>query len=506
MSQFLKRFCQGARKALQQASLSTEQTGPAAAPSKQPIIFVMGNTSCDLDSVCCALALAYLFELDKTSKTANISYIPLLNYRRQDFPKLLQQAYWLEKYFQISVDDLCFYEDAVATMSASIPAKDDEKATAPGAAAGPPSPACSFLLVDHNEVDPTQRETLRGKVVGCVDHHEVNAGNKVDQFLRGTSSSPDDPAFASFPQILDIRIPSVCGPEAIVGSCSSLILERTVKVYESRIATPATVDRVIAGTTGLQQTELFSELFSLLSGAILCDTRNFADATKGAKWSVKGDKETYETAKQLFGAGTSATTSTSLLPSDEAALCQDLFDIKFDVERNLNLGVSALLGGDYKQFSYRSDTLSVGYATFPIQLVSVLQKFDLEKTLLPEMKDFCESRKVSLLVILSSDRNMLKHFGVGVFCNEETAGSEARNLALSAFNAIVTSSATDASGSLKEEMGLVPIEPTGASATSIFRVYEQRRAEKSRKQVEPLIRQLLNSISSSPGMTTIDGN
>eukprot|EP00392_Amoebophrya_sp_AT5.2_P005820 g5830.t1 len=369
-------------------------------------VFVLGNTSCDLDSVCSALALAWILEL-KSLKQGSGShstkksqcFVPLLNFRRSAYPQLLQQAYFLEKYFGLQADDLCFYEDSCAGAAGA-----GRAATAEDGGGAPASG--SYFLVDHNEIDPGQREFVAPRVVGCIDHHEL-AGGRAD--------AP--------PDIFDIHAPTACGPEKIVGSCSSLVLKRLLSLED-----------------GVAGKEEFAELFCLLSGAIICDTRNFSDKTKGAKWSDVGDRNAFEDGKKkisndalrdfLTGRGSSSSSSGKTPAGTWDAFAQDLFDVKFDVERNLQLGVQGLLSSDYKQFAYQNgpaEAIDVGFATFPIQLISVLERFCAEdagaERFLGEMENFCAARKIQALVILSSDVHMVKH--CGVFCTSAGGGAGA---------------------------------------------------------------------------------
>ncbi|CAD7922243.1 unnamed protein product [Amoebophrya sp. A25] len=466
----IKLFCRSARQRL--LSHANAASGP-----KSRLLFVVGNTSCDLDSVCSAIGFAYHLQSEQQKRSGEgglgsqedttTHVIPLLNYQRRAFPQLLQQAYWLEKYFGLSLHDLSFFPEDVQDILSVSSEHETTTVCCGSESVSPSTNSTVFHLVDHNEVDPGQRAFLRGRIVGCLDHHE-DAGASFRELLARPDGTNSD---------VEIHAPSLCGPEKIVGSCASLVLSRLLTRTASASAKKGFTP---TAENGAQALEDEGEVFRLLAGAILCDTRNFADATKGSKWSVIGDQEVFDQALERY-----ASQAKNL---DRSGICQDLFEIKFDLERNLALGFPALLAGDYKQFQYCSTatqtTVKIGFATLPIQLPAVLDKWAVG-LLCDDMKAFCASRSTHALVILSSDKDMVKHCGL----YSTAASTEGQDEAKGA----VVDIAMLATG-LKTEMGLEEIAITpGEPASRLFAVYRQQRTEKSRKQVEPLMKALLTA-------------
>ena len=233
-------------------------------------IFVLGNLSADLDSICSAIGFACLQDLKwsknrvlqtretdggtaQPSERNSPAFIPVVNARREKFPTLIQQEWWLEK-FGISQEDLVFWDDVVG------PATEQ--------------PATSYwFLVDHCDPAPAQRELIMGKVIGVLDHHEVSEaardGSLYAEPPDGSAGGAEKTDFTVLETLADMRIiyapsagtPLGAGGELVgtplVGSCTSLVLEQTkdVLLEEEEEATAA------------------REARNLLLGGLLADTR-----------------------------------------------------------------------------------------------------------------------------------------------------------------------------------------------------------------------------------------
>lgn len=77
---------------------------------KEPIIFVLGNESCDLDSAVCAVSLAYFYM--NTNKLPDYllidgqrRFLPMMNIHRMNLPLKTEVTYFMRKY-GIDIDDL----------------------------------------------------------------------------------------------------------------------------------------------------------------------------------------------------------------------------------------------------------------------------------------------------------------------------------------------------------------------------------------------------------------
>lgn len=77
---------------------------------KEPIIFILGNESCDLDSAVCAVSLAYFYS--NTNKLpenflidGNRRFLPIMNIQRTNLPLKTEVTYLMRKN-GIDIDDL----------------------------------------------------------------------------------------------------------------------------------------------------------------------------------------------------------------------------------------------------------------------------------------------------------------------------------------------------------------------------------------------------------------
>lgn len=69
---------------------------------KEPLIIIMGNESCDLDSAVCALTLAYFYSnCDKLSKNlltnSNRRFLPIMNITRDNLPLKTEVTHFVQK-------------------------------------------------------------------------------------------------------------------------------------------------------------------------------------------------------------------------------------------------------------------------------------------------------------------------------------------------------------------------------------------------------------------------
>ncbi|KFY22897.1 hypothetical protein V493_06252 [Pseudogymnoascus sp. VKM F-4281 (FW-2241)] len=129
-----------------------------AAQQAQPITFVVGNESADLDSICCAIAYAYI--ITYTSIPPNV-HVPIANIPaadvslRPELSPILSHA-GIKASELITLTDLPHPSKRAALLS-------PEKT--------------HWLLVDHNSLQGELGQVYADRVVGCIDHHDEE--NKV---------------------------------------------------------------------------------------------------------------------------------------------------------------------------------------------------------------------------------------------------------------------------------------------------------------------------------------
>lgn len=110
------------------------------------VIFVLGNTSADVDSVVSALVLAFILRF--VTKSKEFFYVPLIN----TSPKVLSGKLDVKRVLEtenIAIDDLVFYSETKEIQQVAN---------------------SYFFLVDHNTLSEDQTD-ISGKVVGVIDHH-----------------------------------------------------------------------------------------------------------------------------------------------------------------------------------------------------------------------------------------------------------------------------------------------------------------------------------------------
>ena len=126
------------------------------------IVYVMGNTGSDMDSVLSSILLSFALNisngiLEPTSDneikvlTNSVIYFPLFNTKEQNFPNLLEINY-LFKLYGIDYKS-CFYLDDLEVKENLL--KDSS----------------SLILVDHNQLDPSHSIYI-DKIISIYDHHE----------------------------------------------------------------------------------------------------------------------------------------------------------------------------------------------------------------------------------------------------------------------------------------------------------------------------------------------
>ena len=106
------------------------KTGTLSGEGNPMLRIVMGNTSCDMDSVIGALTLGYFY----TRKSAEGHlFVPVINCNKDDFYCNLEIAMHLED-CKVPQDDLFFWDTFKATYK--------------------PEQVAEVVLVDHNVLDP----------------------------------------------------------------------------------------------------------------------------------------------------------------------------------------------------------------------------------------------------------------------------------------------------------------------------------------------------------------
>lgn len=211
--------------------LTTARKTLLSPPLPKPVTFVIGNESADLDSLCSAIALAYL---RTHTPPHNRLHIPLANLYRPDLI-LRPELGAVLKRAGITSDDLL-----TLTELEKVNLKPEDT---------------RWLLVDHNSLTGKLKAPFASRVVGCVDHHDDEGVIPVE--------TGDEP-----------RIIEKCG------SCISLVLKCGQDVWLS-LQEEKTAD------DGQGEQDPDVQLAYLAIGPILIDTTNLQSKDKTTALDVE---------------------------------------------------------------------------------------------------------------------------------------------------------------------------------------------------------------------------
>jgi len=178
-----------------------------------------------------------------------------------------------------------------------------------------------FILVDHNKPDITQRKIINeSNIIGIYDHHKDEGLNILDKTII-------------YP----------------LGSCSSLILK---KFYEKNFY-------------------LFNYVHPLFSvSAMLNDTENFDKNLFQKKWTMFD--------KNIFDLIIYKNPNYNFTKDFIDKYFEKVNQEKYDVNKNLSIGIEGLLKKDKKNFIW-SKNFKAGWSSLEIHLDEIIKKFGKQK-------------------------------------------------------------------------------------------------------------------------------
>ena len=290
------------------------------------IIFILGNTTCDIDS---ALS-AYVLSIGENIKcgTINLSkkgkpsinenpttlYIPVLNIKRGTLPYRIDVKYIFNK-FQIDENDFWYISDPIFESHNLFRYENCENKNI----------KTSMILVDHTIL--TDKELyLADYVIDIYDHHLLTNYPSLYKNLKR----------------MNIRYP--------VGSCTTLILNdffysKKDEYFPYKVISPL-----------------------LAVSAILIDTKKFSDEFYENRW-VDLDKKVYKYLKKII--------KEEYKNVKVKEYYKEIKDIKHDIQKNLELGIEALLEKDQKTFNWEHKKAI--WSSFPVSYYDIIKKFGNEQ-------------------------------------------------------------------------------------------------------------------------------
>ena len=288
------------------------------------IIFILGNTTCDIDS---ALS-SYILSIGENMKCGTINkkedpsinenatklYLPVLNIQRGTLPHRIDVKFIFDK-FNIDQNDFWYISDSIFDSHNLFKYKNYENKNI----------KTSLILVDHTIL--TEDELyLADYVIDIYDHHLLTNYSGLYKNLKR----------------MNIKYPT--------GSCTTLILNDFLCVKKEEDF----------------PTKIISPLLAV--SAILIDTKKFNEDFYENRW-VDLDKKVYKFLKKII--------KEEYKDIKIKEYYKEIKDIKHDVQKNLELGVEALLSKDQKTFNW--DQKKAVWSSFPVSYYDIKKKYGKEQ-------------------------------------------------------------------------------------------------------------------------------
>ncbi|KAL2164818.1 hypothetical protein VTH06DRAFT_114 [Thermothelomyces fergusii] len=268
-----------------------------------PLTFVVGNESADLDSICSALLLAYF----RTHTPPHALHIPVSNLPRADLA--------LRPELNAALGPAGLNPDDLITLT-DLP-RDGLKPE-----------DTRWLLVDHNALTGELAKSFSSRVVGCIDHHE-------DEGVIPHDLPPDQP-----------RIIEKCG------SSMSLVLEHCKSTWDALSNLPCEEEAEGSGSTPAAVCD--AHLARLALAPILIDTTNLTSKDKTTDRDVRAAE--LAESKLLPSLLPASLSSPSPEPYDRQTYHDTLAALKEQID---GLSYRDVLRKDYKRWTEGPLTLGV---------------------------------------------------------------------------------------------------------------------------------------------------
>ncbi|KAI1095833.1 DHH phosphoesterase [Rostrohypoxylon terebratum] len=302
-----------------------------------------------------------------------------------------------------------------------------------------------WLLVDHNALTGKLGEQYGGRVVGCIDHHEDEGVVPKDAELRVVEKA---------------------------GSCMSLVVEQCRETWDAL----AKGDEQADGDSVAQKVEINRQLAYLALAPILIDTANLSNKDK----TTAHDERAVEIAEgYLLSSSTAATTSNATDVYDRAGFYAEVSALKEDIS---HMSIEDMLRKDYKMWT--EATLRLGTASVP-------QSFDVVKKQVGGTLALCrgvsylmKKNTLDVMVVLTTSKD-----DEGKFARELLVWARSMPYVVKAVKEFMEGEGT-------EKLGLViSKDEKFMNEKGDWRMcWKQERVEFSRKQIAPMLRDVLKNV------------
>ena len=322
---------------------------------KYIIKLVIGNTSCDMDSFLSSIVLSYIrnvqskfihvtkneeitYCIDTNKGAVNIIHIPVINCPKGELPWRLDIAELINR-LEIDHTNFFYFED-------SIIIENDKLIFGP--LSKQPSISFEIILVDHHDL-PLNQQFISKYVTEIIDHHNDEGFNYK----------------SNYPRLLKHKC------EFPLASCMTLILE---EFFTSK------------SLSDYFDSFYKDNFFDMLVAPQLIDSVNFSDKVKNSKWIEKDKKYVVQVIdsikKSVFSNIIEEIQYMNNLDFEHInRLYAILNDCKFSPEKNIALGIEALINKDRKDLTVKiKDTkLKICFASFPVNFNILIEKYGIDE-------------------------------------------------------------------------------------------------------------------------------
>ena len=436
----LKTFLSTSRKNLAATLRSTNASAP--------LTFVAGNESADLDSLTSSLLYAYFRSTAPPENAFSQTYIPLLPIfaadlaLRPEFTTVLSHA------------NINPSSDLLTLSDLPEPTEYETKL---------PSGKTSWILVDHNALQPPLNPTYGSRVTGVIDHHE-------DERFVPPQTSPE-------PRIIEKA-----------GSCTSLVVRYfrpawnalSTSLAATGANTQSDAPKYPAAEDEPLRRKWDAQIAKLALASILVDTVNLTAEAK----VTNIDREAVAYLEAKIG-----------LDGQEAVKYdRDAFHSGIDAAKRdiAPISLQDILRKDYKEWTEAGDK-KVGIASITSSIKYLVEKAGEEakqssqsssspdSAFLDTLRSYASARSLSVLALMTTPISPNGDFQRELFIWALDSSSEP------AVRKFVEKTETEFQ--LEAWAEVEGLDDEGGGPTPGYRrVYWQRDLGKSRKQVAPLLR------------------
>ncbi|TAQ91593.1 hypothetical protein B7494_g106 [Chlorociboria aeruginascens] len=292
----------------------------------------------NLDSLCCAVVLAYLRTYAITSKS-NTFYIPLSNIPSTDLtlrPELLK----ILSHANLVPSDLITLSDLPPISQKPFKLLPENT---------------KWILVDHNALQGELGKLFGKRLTGCIDHHEE-----------------------------EHKVPAECVDEPRIvqksGSCSSLVVEYCKRAWDA-LALKSEPNNGEAASWA-------ADLARLALGPVLIDTNNLTSKSKTTPVDISATEYLEKWIRAKAGQN-----------YNREEYFNEISNAKEDIG---HLSLSGILRKDYKQWTGANESINLGVSSVVKDMQFLIDKAGGKEEFFNTLKEFAEKRGLEICSIMTT--------------------------------------------------------------------------------------------------------